>query len=217
MHESAHVWDGQGFDRRRSTPYSMHNDCPRQLVSAHLPIPSTLRCHSTAPRPFIRHRPYPSRPHQWTIRAPDDRCTRPARAEPKSRRLHPSLDRVISIHVSISPHIASPPMRLGSSDPSLPIQRRFSRSTFSESPRIRLWCAQATRCRRSGPNARKIRTLRTASWSRPRRRPRPAHIDRRVLVHALRQAITILRPKPSPRHFYEHPVLRRLLPSHPRT
>ncbi|KAJ7789841.1 hypothetical protein B0H14DRAFT_3572384 [Mycena olivaceomarginata] len=61
----------------------------------------TFGKHSTPPV-HQRHRPYPSRLHQWTIRAPDDRRTRTPRAEPKPYRLHPSLH-----HVSISPRRVS--------------------------------------------------------------------------------------------------------------
>ncbi|KAJ7824826.1 hypothetical protein B0H14DRAFT_3469037 [Mycena olivaceomarginata] len=78
----------------------------------------------------------------------------------------------------------------------LPHQRRFSHSTFSGPPRIRLWSPQATIRLRSGPRAGKIRTLRTTSWSYPPCPPRPAHIHRRVLAH-VPWAITILRSKPS--------------------
>jgi hypothetical protein len=95
--------------------------------------------------------------------------------------------------VSISPHVVSPPTHLGSSNSSPPIQRRFSRSTFSEPPRIRLWPPQATIRLRNGPNARKIHTLRTTSWSRPRRPQCPAHIHRRVLIHAPRGPAPFLR------------------------
>ncbi|KAJ7884869.1 hypothetical protein B0H13DRAFT_1992672 [Mycena leptocephala] len=87
---------------------------------------------------------------------------------------------------SISPHVASPPTRLGSSNPSPPIQRRFSRSTFSEPPGIRLWHPQATIRLRSGPHARKIRTLRTTIWSRPR--PPSRHHDHATQALVTRRA-----------------------------
>jgi hypothetical protein len=207
-------------------PGSMRNDFTQRLVSAHPPIPSTLRRH------IARHRvaQHPAR-SSTTPSVPvaassmdDTSPRRPVhaspRAEPKVRRFplsHPSLrlpgprssfaDRldnsVASIRLSTmlfpsSPHVASPPTRLGSRNPSPPIQRRFSRSTFSEPPGIRLRRPQATIRLRSGPNARKIRTLRTTSWSHLRRPPRPAHIHRRILVQAPRRVIMIMRLKPSP-------------------
>ncbi|KAJ7821037.1 hypothetical protein B0H13DRAFT_2291877 [Mycena leptocephala] len=211
---------GQGVHRRHSMPCSMRNDCTRRLVSAHPPIPSTLRCH------IARHRvaQHPAR-SSTTPSVPvaassmDDR--RPVhaslRAEPKVRRLHPALHHVISIHVSISPHVASPPTRLGSSNPSPPIQRRFSRSTFSEPPGIRLWRPQATIRLRSGPHARKIRTLRTTSWSRPRRPPRPA-----TQALAMRRPAPFLRASGSSAIASPHPACThdprtslRLLSGHP--
>jgi hypothetical protein len=66
----------------------------------------------------------------------------------------------------------------------------------SASPRA---FAFGTRKLQHTSSKRSKRALRTTSWSRPRRPPRPAHIHRRVLVHAPHQAITIVRPKPSPR------------------
>ncbi|KAJ7810650.1 hypothetical protein B0H14DRAFT_3880479, partial [Mycena olivaceomarginata] len=159
----------------------------------YIALPYRQASGSTAPRPFINDT---VRTRRGLIDGRYEPLTTgarvPPRAEPKLRRLHPSLHHIISIPVSISP---SPSTRLGSNNPSPPIQRRFSRSTFSEAPRAFVfWRPQA-----NGPNARKVRTLRTTSWSRPRRPPRPAHIHRRVLVRAPSRAITILRPKPSPR------------------
>ncbi|KAJ7836454.1 hypothetical protein B0H14DRAFT_3870778 [Mycena olivaceomarginata] len=155
------------------------------LVSAHLPIPSTLRQASgnIAPRPFIndtlrtRRGLISGRYEPLTTGA---RALRP-RAEAKPRRLHPSLHHVISIHVSISPDPASPPMRLGSSNPSPP-SNDASPAAPSASPRASAFGA--------------LIRLRT---SRSRRPPHPAHIHRRVLVHAPCRAIMILRPKSSPR------------------
>ncbi|KAF8146776.1 hypothetical protein K438DRAFT_1990284 [Mycena galopus ATCC 62051] len=97
----------------------------------------------------------------------------------------------ISIHLSIFLHGASPATCLGSSTPSPLIQRRFSRSTFGEPPRIRLWRPQATIRLGNRPNARKIRTLRITSWLRPCRLPRPAHID---------DPPPRSRPRPAPDH-----------------
>ncbi|KAF8212906.1 hypothetical protein K438DRAFT_2010119 [Mycena galopus ATCC 62051] len=191
---------------------------PRTLYIA---LPYRQASGSTAPRPFINDT---LRTRQWTIRAPDDRRTRPPVLSPRHvvsfSPVPPSGSQALDLpwltvsiapsppsvsppynlhHAPISPHVAYPPTRLGSSDPSPPIRRPFSRSTFSEPPRIRLRRPQATICCRSVPNARKTQSLRTTSWSCPQRPPRPAHIHHRVLVHAPRQAITIMRPKPSPR------------------
>jgi hypothetical protein len=48
---------GQCFHHRHLIPRSMCNNCTWQLVSAHLPIPSILCCHTVrhrvAPHPFI--------------------------------------------------------------------------------------------------------------------------------------------------------------------
>ncbi|KAF8180451.1 hypothetical protein K438DRAFT_1976638 [Mycena galopus ATCC 62051] len=170
-------------------------------VSAHLPIPSTLRCHIVGHR-VAQHPARSSTTPSVPVAASsmdgtsplDNRRMRPPRAEPNFRRLYSSLHHVISIHVSIFLHGASPDTRLGSSNPSPLIQRRFSRSTFGEPAHSPL-----ARASYNSSWKRKIHTLRTASWSRPRRPPRPAHIHHRVLVHAPRQAITTLRPKPSPR------------------
>jgi hypothetical protein len=66
-----------------TSPYPLH--CA--------PIPSGIGQRST-PLVHQRHRPYPSRLHQWTIRAPNDRRARTPRAEPKVRRFllsRPSL------------------------------------------------------------------------------------------------------------------------------
>ncbi|KAJ7362983.1 hypothetical protein DFH08DRAFT_951197 [Mycena albidolilacea] len=219
-------------------PYPL--DCA--IVSSGIGEHSTQTVHQ-------RHPPYPWRPHQRTIRAPDDRHTRPPGLSPRyvisfspvppvppsgSLALDPPS---LTVSTVLSPPSVSPPYclhprvdfpacrvsttRLGSNNPSPPIQRRFSRRTFSEPPRIGLRRPQATICRESGPNARKIRTLRITSWSRPQRPPCPAHSHYHVLIHAPRRAITIMRPKPAPRAgpdpFYELPVLRRLVPPHPRT
>ncbi|KAJ7753684.1 hypothetical protein B0H14DRAFT_420945 [Mycena olivaceomarginata] len=173
MHESAHVWEGQGFHCRHSMPCSMRNNGTwRHWVAQHPARSSTT--------PSV-----PWRPHQRTTRAPDDRHTRPPRAEPKPRHLYRSLHYVISIHVSISPHIASPPTRFGSSNPSPPNQRRFSPANYNTSPK------RSTR----GQNTHVAYNELVVS-PRP---PRPAHIHRRVLAHVPPRAITILRPKPSPR------------------
>ncbi|KAJ7310720.1 hypothetical protein DFH08DRAFT_898731 [Mycena albidolilacea] len=178
MYDSAHVWEG--------TPR-----LPLSPFDALLNAQQLCMAHSTPPV-HQPHRPYPSRPHQWTIRAPDDRRTHP-----------PMLS--TSYIVSLSPALPSGsqalelPSLIVSTQPLSPIQRRFSRSTFSEPPRIPLWRPQAIIRLRNGPNTRKIRTLRTTSWSRLRHPLHPAHIHRRVLVHAPHRAITILRPKPSPR------------------
>ncbi|KAF8145508.1 hypothetical protein K438DRAFT_545466 [Mycena galopus ATCC 62051] len=141
MHESAHVREesGQGFDRRRSTPCSMHNDCPRQLVSAHLPIPSTLRCHLARHRVAqhpARSSTTPSVPvaaSSTDDTSPDDRRTRPPVLSPSPIAsppcyLHPRVD---FSTCRVSTHAP----RLQHHSP--PIQRCFSRSTFSEPPRIR--------------------------------------------------------------------------------
>ncbi|KAF8180496.1 hypothetical protein K438DRAFT_1199943 [Mycena galopus ATCC 62051] len=202
MHERAHL----GSQAKAST---VAIRCPAQCATIslrppphtfHMALPYRQASSSSAPRPFINDT---LRTRRGLINGryepPDNRRARPPRAEPRFRRLHSSLHHIISIHLSIFLHGASPATRLGSRNPSPLIQRRFSRSTFGESPRIHLWCPQATIHLGSCPNARKIRTLRTTSWSRPRRPPRPAHIHHRVLVYALHRAIATLRPKPSPR------------------
>ncbi|KAJ7789844.1 hypothetical protein B0H14DRAFT_3891613 [Mycena olivaceomarginata] len=168
----------------------------------------------TAPRPFINDT---VRTRRGLINGRYEPLTTGARVPPV---LSPSPIACIrlTIHMSISPHVASPSTRLGSNNPSPPPSKDASPAAPSTSPRASAFGARKPICLRNGPSARKIRTLRTTSWSRPRRPPRPAHIHRRVLVHAPSRAITILRPKPSPRAGpYEHPVLRRSLPPHPRT
>jgi hypothetical protein len=161
----------------------------------------------------------------------------PPRAEPKVRRFLlsrpslrlPALDLPsLTVSTVTSAPSVSPPYYLHTrvdfpvsihaprlQQPLSPHTTTLLPQHFSEPSRIRFWRPQATVCLRNGPSARKIRTLRTTSWSRPRRPPRPGHIHRRVLVHAPSRAITNLRPKPPPR---AGPVLlRRLLPPHPRT
>ncbi|KAJ7302684.1 hypothetical protein DFH08DRAFT_904981 [Mycena albidolilacea] len=244
MHASAHVWEirprlpPSPFDallnrQRLYTVVSLRP--PLHTLYIALPYrqgPSSSE-HSTPPV-HQRHPPYPSRPHQWTIRAPDDRRTRrvPSVLSPRyvvsfspvppSGSLTLNLP-ALTVSTAPSPPSVSPPCYLHPhadfsacrvstyalrlQQPLSPIQQRFSRSTFGEPSGIRLRRPQVIIRLRSGPNARKIPTLRTTSWSRPQRPPRHPHIHGRVLVHAPSRAITILRPKPSP-HAGPVPFLR---------
>ncbi|KAJ7788840.1 hypothetical protein B0H14DRAFT_252953 [Mycena olivaceomarginata] len=92
MHDSAHVWEGQGLHRR----HSIHGG------------------YYYTPPVHRRHPPYPSRPHQWTIRAPDDWRPRPPVLSPSpvafirlSTMLSPSMGRFL--HMSrLHPRASAP-------------------------------------------------------------------------------------------------------------
>ncbi|KAJ7796660.1 hypothetical protein B0H14DRAFT_71086 [Mycena olivaceomarginata] len=212
MHASAHVWEVRPrlspppFDallngQRLYTVVSLRPP----LHALYIALPYRQGPCSTAPPPVHqRHPPYPSRPHQWTIRALTTHASRPLRAEPKLRRLHPSLHHVISIHVPISPHLASPPTRFGSSNPSPP-SHDASPAAPPASPQAFAFGAHELQYvfEAVQTHAKYARCVQLAG------RVRNAHhvMPTSILVHTPSRAITILRPKPSP-HAGPVPFLR---------
>ncbi|KAJ7879181.1 hypothetical protein B0H13DRAFT_2051470 [Mycena leptocephala] len=201
---------------------SMRNDCTRRLVSAHPPIPSTLRCH------IARHRvaQHPAR-SSTTPSVPvaassmdDTSPRRPVhaslRAEPKFRRLHPSLHHVISIFSACRVSTHAPRLQQPlSPHPTTLLPQHFQRAP-GHSPLVP--ASYNTSSKRS-TRAQNTRTLRTTSWSRPRRPPRPhtstAAFSSTPRARPSRSCDPSLRHAQGPPHFYEHPVLRIASP-HPR-
>ncbi|KAF8162058.1 hypothetical protein K438DRAFT_1776133 [Mycena galopus ATCC 62051] len=152
-----------------------------------------LNTHSTPPV-RQRHPPYPSRPQQRTVRAPNNRRTRPPRAEPTLRRLHPSPHHVISIHVSIfcmarlQRRASAPVTLLPSSNDSSPTPSASPRASYNSSwkPSKR---AQSTHAAYT-----ELVASATPTTSRPhpppRSRPRhaPGHHDHATQALAKRRA-----------------------------
>ncbi|KAJ7774415.1 hypothetical protein B0H14DRAFT_335305 [Mycena olivaceomarginata] len=219
---------GQGFHRRHSMPCSMGNDCTRWLVSAHPSIPSTLRCHIVRDR-VAQHPARSSTTPSVSVEAssmddtsPDDRRTRRVPSV-----LSPSSVASIRLSTMLSPStcrfLRMSRLHLRASAPATPLPPSHDASPAAPSASPQAFAfgahklqyvfeavqarAKYARCVQLGRvrNAHHVIPTSTAAFSSTPRAgpsrscdPSPRHAQ-------------------GPSHFYEYPVLRRLLPPHPRT